>query len=620
MTGRLLLAVIGEPSVELDAGPSALELLKLAPPPAGRSSYVIRSVQERAGAQSTINKRKRMRERPKAYRLLVMAMMLALVAAACSAEDGTDTTAATDEPTTIAANGTETTLAGAGDEKPQIVIALSDTVNIVEPHTFRSTSAYSVTDALYEPLLAQAFEEVDGVLLGSREEHVGKGAASYEIVETDAGGLLATFELREGAMFPDGSPVTADDYKYTFDRTIVGPGYIGLLLPFIGIDSVDQIRVIDDYTLEIEAKVQSPLFERFLTFQVFGAMNQEELDANATEADEWAFEYLADKGAGAGPYVIESYNPDSEIVLVPNENYWDADAVANSGVTLRTVPDANQRALLVQSGEIDLAAGLPPQLLAELANDESVVVYSAPTTGVQYMGMNREIAPLDNVDVRKAILHAVPYQALLDQVMFGFATPANGVVTSTMETHDATIGGQYATDLDLAAQYLADSGETVSLQLAVRESRSDDQEAAVLIQDSLRQIGIEMEIAVLPDADFGERLNNGELPLFIHDWYSWGEDPFYQMQFLTTCGQFVNYARFCNEEYDALVAEGTFSLDPAVRADASTQAQQIFFDEAVWAPLWSTDRTVVAGRCVTGVDRDYTLVTGFDTLSKTEDC
>jgi peptide/nickel transport system substrate-binding protein len=574
-----------------------------------------------------------MQHSPKLTRLLALAVVMAMVLAACSSAEPepTETTAAaggdttpTTEATTETTEGTSetTTAPDASGDKPVIVAALGDTVNIIEPHTFRSTAAYAVTDALYEPLLEQVFEEqADGLLLGSREEHVGAAAESYEIVETDAGGLLATFNLRQDAMFTDGTPVTAEDFKYTFDRTILGPGYIGLLLPFIGIDSPDQIRVIDDYTLEVESNVQSPLFERFMTFQVFGAMNKELLEENATAEDEWTFQYLADKGAGAGVYMLESFNPDSEVVLVPNPNYWDLENVANSGVTLRTVPDANQRALLVQSGDIDLATGIPPQLLAELEGDENVKIFSAPTTGVHYMGMNQEIPPLDNVDVRRAIMHAVPYQALLDQVMFGFAQPAAGVVTSTMETHDPEIGAQYATDLEAAAQYLADSGvDEVNLELFVRETNASDQQAAVLIQDSLRQAGINIEVTVLPSADFSERLNAGEMPLFIHDWFSWGEDPFYQMRFLSTCGQFVNYSKFCNEEYDALVEEGTFSLDAEVRADVSSQAQQIFFDNAVWAPLWSADRTAVTGRCVTGLDRDYTLVPGFKHMTKTDSC
>jgi ABC-type transport system substrate-binding protein len=92
------------------------------------------------------------------------------------------------------------------------------------------------------------------------------------------------------------------------------------------------------------------------------------------------------------------------------------------------------------------------------------------------------------------------------------------------------------------------------------------------------------------------------------------------MTFLTQCGSFVNYARFCNEEYDSLVEEGKFTLDAEERQEVSSRTQEIFFENAVWAPLWSTDRTLVTGKCVTGLDAEYTNVPGFTHVTKTEDC
>jgi len=523
-----------------------------------------------------------------------------------------------DDTTTTTAGGGDTT-APAAAEKPIMVFAGSDTANVMEPHTFRSTTAYAVTHAVYEPLVYQDAVDQGGWFQGSRESHVGAGATSYTIELTDAGGMMATFQLREDAKFDNGDPVTADDYKYVFQRSIEGPGYIGVLLPFIGISSADQLTVIDDYTFQLETTVQSPLFERFLTFQVFGAVNKDLVDANATDEDPWGFAYLNDKGAGSGPYFVSEFSPDTQVVLTPNPTYWDAANVANAGVVVRTVPDANQRAQLVRSGELDVATGIPERLLPELAADPNVKIFEIPTTGVNYMGINVNL--VTNVDVRRAIVLAVPYQAMIDQVMFGYAAPAGGVVTSNMDTYDDAIGAGYATDLDAARAALAASGETdVSLVLGVRESRLIDQEAAVLIQENLRQIGIEVEVQVLPDADWSARASGGELPLFIHDWFSWGEDPFYQMQFLTQCGSFANYSGWCDDAYDAAVTEGKFSVDADVRQTKSSEAQQMIFDNAVWAPLWSATRTVVTGKCVTGLELGYSLVPSFRFLTKTDDC
>jgi len=230
-------------------------------------------------------------------RLVAVLMALVLVVAACGDDDAettVTTSGATTEATTATTEAVTTTAAPV--EKPQMVMALSDTVNIAEPHTFRSTSAYAVTHAVYEPLIRQEMiEQPGGWFDGSRENHVGAGAASYTIELTDAGGMLATFNLREDAKFDNGDPVTAEDYKYVFQRSIEGPGYIGVLLPFIGVSSADQLTVVDEYTFQIETTVQTPQFERFLTFQVFGALDKDLLDSMATDDDPWAFAYLNDK-------------------------------------------------------------------------------------------------------------------------------------------------------------------------------------------------------------------------------------------------------------------------------------------------------------------------------------
>lgn len=559
-----------------------------------------------------------MKRRPRgSRRLLATAVGLCLAISACSSdEESNDNSTATTTPPT-GSEAPDTSVPSSSD-KPEVVVALSDTVDVIELHTFRSTSAYTITGALYEPLVRQVLvDDGNGLLVGSNDVE-GAGAESWEITETDDGGLLATFNLRPEAKFASGNPVTATDYKYTFDRTIEGPGYIGLLLPFIGIESTDQIRVVDDLTLEIETSVQSPLFQRFMTFQVFGAIEKAVADANATDDDPWAFDYFNTNAAGSGPFQVESFDPETAITLVPNPNYWDAANVGSSKVTVQNVPDANQRALLVQRGELDVADGLPPRVVADMDGNEDVTVFGTTTTGLVYLGMDQSIAPLDNVDVRTAIRNAIPYDAMIEQVMFNQAVPAQGVVTSTMDTFDAEIGAGFTQDVDAATEALAASGESdLSLVLGVRESRASDQEAAVLIQDALRQVGISIDIQILPDGDFLTKLGNDELPLFIHDWTSWGEDPFFQMTFLTTCEGGVNYAGFCDADYDAAVQEGTFTIDEVVRQSTSSTAQQIFLDQAVWAPLFSADRTIVSGTCVTGVVRDYTMVLGVKNLTKT---
>ena len=496
-----------------------------------------------------------------------------------------------------------------------IVVSLSTDINLLEPHLFRSTGSYAVTRALYQPLLDQVFAEQGGVRVGTPETVPSPIIESFE--EKADGSFV--FTVNSAAKFANGDSITAEDIVYTFVRSIEAErSYIPLLLPFIAIDAADQFQVIDQSTFTITPTQPTALFNRFMTFQVFGPIQKSLAEEQGTADDPWAFDYFTTEANASGPYTLVSWDQaQGEVVLAPNPG-WPGE-IANDGIIVRNIPDAEERALLLQSGEIDVAAGLPPRLLAELGDDPAVNVYTAPSSRINYLGMNVAIPPLDNKLVRQAISWAIPYQALLDQVMFGLAQTAGTLITSPMETYQGEAAGIYTTDLDKARDLLEQSGVgEISLELGVRSSRSQDQQAAVFIQDNLRQIGIDVTINVLPDAEYSARQNARELPLSFHEWFSWGDDPFYQLTFLATCGSFVNFTGNCNEELDEIVASGKFETDPARRDELSLRAQEIMIDEAARAYLWAADWTLATRAEVTNVTKDFTEVPRFETLNKEE--
>jgi ABC-type transport system substrate-binding protein len=115
-------------------------------------------------------------------------------------------------------------------EKAQLVIAYDSDIDHIELMQFRSLGAYDATANLYEPLIAQKLVPVEeGEFIGT-SEFEGAVAATFDVSDD---GTVFTFHLQEDAKFADGTPITAHDYKYTFDRAMQGPGYIGLLTPFM---------------------------------------------------------------------------------------------------------------------------------------------------------------------------------------------------------------------------------------------------------------------------------------------------------------------------------------------------------------------------------------------------
>jgi peptide/nickel transport system substrate-binding protein len=551
------------------------------------------------------------------FLLSVLLLGLALLAAACTSSDDTTTTTAGAEAGATTTTGATTEPTEAPEAEPSsepIVVSLSTDINILEQHLFRSTGSYAVTRALYQPLLDQVFQETDGARLGTSEVVPSPMLESYDVADDGT----ATFVLKADAKFANGDTITASDAVYMLTRSIEAPSsYIPLLLPFIAIDSADSFAVVDDVTFTITPNQPTALFDRFMTFQVFGPLQEALATAEATEEDPFAFDYFTTNANASGPYTLTNWDQArGEVILDPNPGW--SGKVANAGIIVRNVPDAEQRALLLQNGDLDVAAGLPPRLIAELADDPNIKVYSAPSTRINYIGMNAEAEPnLANEKVRQAISYAVPYDALVNNVMFGLASPAGTLITSNMETYAGDAAGVYTTDVEKAKALMEESGvDPFEVELAVQNSRAQDQQAAVFIQDALREIGITVKINVLPDGEFSGLRDSRELAMFFHEWFSWGDDPFYQMTFLAKCGAFTNFAGGCNERLDEIIEEGTFETDSAVRDALGLEAQQLMVADADRIYLWSADWNLATRADIVGVTKDFTEVPRFESLSR----
>lgn len=516
--------------------------------------------------------------------------------------------------TACAGQGSSSGSTGAAAAKQRIVVSLDSEISVLEPQTFRTLGAFAATAGLYCAPLREQWTSEGGLQKATGETRPGLA----ESVEASPDGKKVTIKLRD-AKFADGSPVTADDVAYTLKRAIDGPGYVKSLTPYLGLGASSGVTVVDPKTVELAVSGKSPLLMKFLTFQTFGAIQQKTAEAHKTADDPWATQWFNTNSTSCGPYMVENYSSDSQqIEFKPNPNYYDAASLPNAGVVMRYVGDPEQRALLLEKGQIDFASGLSPQLLKKLENSNGVKVYRAPSSRLVYLGMNNAAAPFNNPKVREAVARAVPIEDLIKSVMQGYAQPAGNVVTSPMETYAGDKSGNYTFDLAAAKAALAEAGVTTPLpvELTIRQSRAQDQQSAVFIQDKLAQIGIQVQINRLPDAQFSDRLNKKQLNFFIHDWYSWGEDPFYQMAFLVKSTARTNFSQYANPELDKLIDTGMWEQDPARRADMSKQAQEMLLRDTPLVPLYSPDWVVAARDNITGVTRSFTEIVQFDQLGK----
>lgn len=501
----------------------------------------------------------------------------------------------------LAAGCAGATPSSTGSGSSSFVVGAGD-VDTLDPIKFKSDTGYTVDANLYAPVLQQTFQQQDNYLRGANN-YVPSLADSFTL---SPDGKTATIHLRPGLKFSDGSPITADDVVYTLQRSLSKAGYTSVFLPYLGISNPQtDITAPDPSTAKIALAYPSPLLQKFLSFQTFGVLERKTADANKG-SNGYASEYFAKKATPSGPYQISSWDPGQKMALDKNPNYYDAANVKASSVTVQNMPNADQRYLAVKNGSIDVALDLPPRLVAQAEKDSGLSVYKIPTSKLVYMGMNNTDPALGNKLVRQAISYAVPYDALRNQVMQGYAGAAYGPVPSTMSTSLDPSGNKsaYPTDIAKAKALLAQAGVNgLQLTLSVQASDASAVQDATFIQSSLAQIGVTVNIAQLTDSDYTTKLSANQLQMFVGGWYSWGEDPIYQMNFLQHSGVATNYTHYSNPKVDQDISQGVTSTDAAQRSQLSQDAQRQIIDDAPMAFLYTEDDLVVAAKNVHGITR-----------------
>ncbi|MGB9593365.1 MAG: ABC transporter substrate-binding protein, partial [Anaerolineae bacterium] len=222
--------------------------------------------------------------------------------------------------------------------KPVIVLALDSDIDHIELMEFRSDAGYYATANLYEPMLEQKLvPDADGTVLEGQLEYVPALAESFAVAPD---GKSITLKIRQGAKFADGTEITAESFKHTFDRALTAPrSYIPLLTQFMGFSKAEDVVVVDKYTLRINLQQQGALLIPQLAFQVFGAMDPATTKAHATAEDPWAFDWYRKNANPSGPYILTKWEPGVEYVFEPNPNYWKGpDFFQNSKVIAKVVP------------------------------------------------------------------------------------------------------------------------------------------------------------------------------------------------------------------------------------------------------------------------------------------
>ncbi len=542
---------------------------------------------------------------------------LALVLAACGGGTSSSSPGASTGDESVAPS------APAADEQTLILPGGSTDPPTLDPNIAQDSASLQVLNSLHRPLLwfTKDLElTTDGAL-----------AESYDVSE-DAQTL--TFHLKDGITFSNGDPITAADFVYSWKRTIdprtAAPySYVlgdvaggAELLDLAGADPAPSdadidaaldnfgVRAVDDATFEVSLSRPASYFLYVTTIWVTVPVSQAWVESGEdfTEAANYV---------GSGPFKMESWSHDEEMVLVPNENwYGDAPLLDQLVVQYGRDPDGDFRAY--QNDEIDMSA--VPGANAEQVRNDPDLSQQAITGDVlctYYLGFDQDpndgdSSPVENKALRHAISEAVDRQGLIDTVRQGIGKPADSFIPVGMPGHqDYGFGLTYdvdqaQTDLETALGELGlNDASEINLTLGVNAG-SGHEPIMEFIQANLQEkLGINVTIEAQEWSVYLQTISENPPDLYRLGWCTDYPHPNNWLFDVWSCG--TARGGYCNEDMDALLEEAQVTADLADQLPLYEEAQAMLVDDApavwvYWYGRFTLVKPYVKGLVVTSAD------------------
>ena len=504
-----------------------------------------------------------------------------------------------------------------------LTIAWDTDIDTLDPASFKSIGAYTVQANIYDSPLMWKVDPVSGSpgLYRSRPgEFDGSVARAWSF---ENNGATLVMKIRQGMTFPSGRPVTAAAVKYMFDRGLQSPGYMRIVLPLLlRVTKPEQFELRDAETVAIHMPAPSPLALDAMALANDALLDPEEVKAHATPDDPWASAWLKRNTAGLGPYQLVKNEPGVEIVLEATKNYW-RPAPYFERIVCKFVPNESDRLLLLKRKAIDLVAGrsgLSPRSIKSVRGEAGLKIYSVPDTTCHWLSMNTSQPPFDKPEVRQAVNYAIPIQAIIPNVLFGYGEQMKSPVPSLTPGYDPTLS-PYKYDIAKAQALMKQAGlgvTPVPVDLAVRIGWQPHEEAAVWIQRELQRIGFTVNIVKETDATFRQMASQGKHHLSIETWQSWINDPFYHLYFnFSSKAKTTNTSFYSNPALDKVLDDNMFEPDQAKRLAGAKQAQKILIDDAVWGFLWYDNWTRVMRSDLVGIEKRWDTFERFYAMKLT---
>ncbi len=379
----------------------------------------------------------------------------------------------------------------------KIVIARGVDVTSLDPHKAISSVDLNYCTTVFDALLRRT---------GSNEISPNL-AESYRNIDP----TTWEFTIRKGVFFHNGDPLTAADVVFSLNRAMHSKSP---LIAFLG--SLQNIVAMDSRTVRIVTAKPDPILPNRMAFAAYIVPEK----------------YIREKGdahfarhpVGTGRYRFVSRSAGDFVKLEANDRYWGPDSAKVKTLVFRSIPDPVKRVEALNKCQVDLVAGVPPQLIPSLRANPGVIVITGHSGRLIFLGINplrSSGSPLSDRRVRQAIAHAVDRETLIRGALMGAGEPLATPLVQHTFGYDPSIRA-HSYDPEKAKRLLAEAGwpEGFETELATPSGRYiRDREVALAVADMLGKAGIRVRVKVYEWAEYMKMLRTRQQePLYLLGW------------------------------------------------------------------------------------------------------
>jgi peptide/nickel transport system substrate-binding protein len=411
--------------------------------------------------------------------------------------------------------------------------------------------------------------------------------------------------MKSGIKFSDGSPLTAEDVKFSFDRNIGIADPNGASSLLTNLRSTD---APDDKTVIFHLKEPDATFPLLITAMSFAIVPSDVFPADKLQP--------SDKVIGSGRYTVASYEPGQQTVLEKNPTYTGVDPAKNDRGIIQYFDKASALKLALEQGEVDLAyRNLSPTDFEDLRNTDGIEVVGGKGIEIRYLVFNLTLQPGNNDAQKRAIRRAAAYtidrQAIVDNVYNGTVEPLYSLIPKGLDFATEPFKDEYgeSPDLDAAKAELQKAGVKTPIPLEIwwtpthYGSGSADEYAEIKRQ--LDDSGLfDVTLKSTEWTQYSEAYATDKYPQFQLGFFPDYPDPDDYASNLWGSEAFIN-SHYSNPKVDKLLAEERGSTDDAVRRKAFEQIQTLVAPDAPTIPVWQGGQIAAVRDNIHGVEETF---------------